>query len=208
MLYITSLHAESPRNLPHYSASKGGETMIMKELARARAALHPRQRDRAGCDSRRGFKADVSALIPAIAMRRMGAPEDMANMAVALVSERFSAYVTGTTVAVDGGLALYNWIPTAAQNCVGYPVVGQTALSFAQAVSSNRYSVGTNNVPTLTGCYELQRQRPLIPDSTARHPDYDFISFTPLACDPIAAGVSKVYALRSNIHAASGDAVK
>ncbi|MEO6022261.1 MAG: hypothetical protein ABIP64_03940 [Burkholderiales bacterium] len=42
-----------------------------------------------------------------------GAQEDMANMAVALVSERFSAYVTGTTVAVDGGLALYNWIAAA-----------------------------------------------------------------------------------------------
>jgi hypothetical protein len=31
-------------------------------------------------------------------------------MALALLSERFSAYVTGTTVVVDGGLALHNWI--------------------------------------------------------------------------------------------------
>ena len=35
MLFITSLHAESPRNLPHYSASKAGQTMVVKELARA-----------------------------------------------------------------------------------------------------------------------------------------------------------------------------
>jgi NAD(P)-dependent dehydrogenase (short-subunit alcohol dehydrogenase family) len=35
MLFVTSLHAESPRNLPHYSASKAGQTMLMKELARA-----------------------------------------------------------------------------------------------------------------------------------------------------------------------------
>jgi len=35
MLFVTSLHAHSPRNLPHYSASKAGQTMVMKELARA-----------------------------------------------------------------------------------------------------------------------------------------------------------------------------
>jgi NAD(P)-dependent dehydrogenase (short-subunit alcohol dehydrogenase family) len=35
MLVITSLHAWSPRNLPHYSASKAGQTMLVKELARA-----------------------------------------------------------------------------------------------------------------------------------------------------------------------------
>jgi len=51
MLYITSLHAESPRNIPHYSASKAGQTMVMKELARALAphgirvnAIAPRRR--------------------------------------------------------------------------------------------------------------------------------------------------------------------
>jgi NAD(P)-dependent dehydrogenase (short-subunit alcohol dehydrogenase family) len=35
MLYVTSLHAHTPRNLPHYSAAKAGTTMIVKELARA-----------------------------------------------------------------------------------------------------------------------------------------------------------------------------
>ena len=35
MLFVTSLHAASPRNLPHYSASKAGQTMVMKEPARA-----------------------------------------------------------------------------------------------------------------------------------------------------------------------------
>src|SRR5262245_46385373 len=35
ILVTTSLHAESPRNLPHYSASKAGQTMLVKELARA-----------------------------------------------------------------------------------------------------------------------------------------------------------------------------
>ena len=31
MLFITSLHAHTPRNLPHYSATKAGQTMIVKE---------------------------------------------------------------------------------------------------------------------------------------------------------------------------------
>ena len=35
MLFVTSLHADSPRNLPHYSASKAGQTMVVKELAKA-----------------------------------------------------------------------------------------------------------------------------------------------------------------------------
>ena len=35
MLFITSLHAYTPRNLPHYSATKAGQTMLVKELARA-----------------------------------------------------------------------------------------------------------------------------------------------------------------------------
>jgi hypothetical protein len=38
-------------------------------------------------------------------------PDDVADMAVALLCDRFSRYVTGATVAVDGGLSLYNWIP-------------------------------------------------------------------------------------------------
>src|SRR6185295_14785665 len=31
ILLISSLHAESPRNLPHYSAAKAGQTMLVKE---------------------------------------------------------------------------------------------------------------------------------------------------------------------------------
>jgi len=58
-----------------------------------------------------GFAADVVALERMIPLGRTGTPEDIAAMAVALLSERFGRYVTGTTVAVDGGLALYNWIP-------------------------------------------------------------------------------------------------
>ncbi len=50
----------------------------------------------------------MAKLVP---MGRLGTPEDIAGMALALLSERFARYVTGTTVVVDGGLSLHNWIP-------------------------------------------------------------------------------------------------
>jgi hypothetical protein len=34
----------------------------------------------------------------------------VAGMAVAVLSERFGAYVTGASIVVDGGIGLYNWI--------------------------------------------------------------------------------------------------
>jgi NAD(P)-dependent dehydrogenase (short-subunit alcohol dehydrogenase family) len=114
MLFVTSLHAYSPRNLPHYSATKAGQTMVVKELARTLGrdgirvnAIAP------GAIPGGGFDADVSALEKMIPLGRTGTPEDVAAMAVALLCDRFSRYVTGTTVAVDGGIALYNWIPAA-----------------------------------------------------------------------------------------------
>jgi NAD(P)-dependent dehydrogenase (short-subunit alcohol dehydrogenase family) len=114
MLYITSLHAYSPRNLPHYSATKAGQTMLVRELARALGGDGIRVNAIApGAILGGGFKADVKSLEAMIPLGRTGTPEDIAGMAVALLSDRFSRYVTGTTVAVDGGLALYNWIPRA-----------------------------------------------------------------------------------------------
>ena len=112
MLYVTSLHAYSPRNLPHYSATKAGQTMLVKELARALGADGIRVNAIApGAVPGGGFAADVASLEKMIPLGRTGTPEDIAGMAVALLCDRFSRYVTGTTVAVDGGLALYNWIP-------------------------------------------------------------------------------------------------
>jgi NAD(P)-dependent dehydrogenase (short-subunit alcohol dehydrogenase family) len=114
MIFMTSLHAYTPRNLPHYSASKAGQTMVMKELARALGPHGIRVNAIApGAIPGGGFAADVAALEKTIPMGRTGTPEDIAGMAVALLCDRFSGYVTGTTVAVDGGIALHNWITPA-----------------------------------------------------------------------------------------------
>ncbi len=110
MLLVTSVHAESPRNLPHYSAAKAGETMLMKELARGLGPHGIRVNAIApGAIPGGGFQAppDMAEKIP---LRRFGTPADVAAMAVAVLSERFGAYVTGTSIVVDGGMGLYNWI--------------------------------------------------------------------------------------------------
>jgi 3-oxoacyl-[acyl-carrier protein] reductase len=112
MLFITSLHAEAPRNIPHYAASKAGQTMVVKELARALGPAGIRVNALApGAVPGGGFNAAAFSFDGKIPLGRLGRPEDMADMALALLSDRFSGYVTGTTVAVDGGIALYNWIP-------------------------------------------------------------------------------------------------
>lgn len=111
ILIITSLHSYSPRNLPHYSAAKAGQVMVVKELARLYGPAGIRVNGIApGAIPGGGFKADVATLTKRIAMGRTGTPEDIAGMALALLSNRFSAYVTGEIVAVDGGIALYNWL--------------------------------------------------------------------------------------------------
>ncbi len=116
ILFITSVHADTPRNLPHYSATKAGQTMVVKELARALGADGIRVNAIApGAIPGGGFDASIASFANMIPLGRAGTPEDIADMAVALLCDRFSRYVTGATVVVDGGLSLYNWIPVRAE---------------------------------------------------------------------------------------------
>ena len=110
ILFMTSLHAGSPRNLPHYSAAKAGQTMVVRELARALGPHGIRVNAIAPGAIRGGGFAAPAAMVEKIPLRRFGTPADVAAMALAVLSERFGGYVTGTTVVVDGGMALYNWI--------------------------------------------------------------------------------------------------
>jgi NAD(P)-dependent dehydrogenase (short-subunit alcohol dehydrogenase family) len=110
ILFITSLHAETPRNLPHYSAAKAGTTMVMKELARLLGPKGIRVNALApGAVAGGGFVPDP-ALVSRIPLGRMAAADDIAAMAMAVLSDRFGGYVTGTTVVVDGGIGLQSWI--------------------------------------------------------------------------------------------------
>ena len=111
LLFITSLHAESPRNLPHYSAAKAGQTMVVRELARHFGPSGIRVNAIApGAIPGGGFNAAAYDFDGKIALGRLGTAADLAGPAVALLSDRFAGYVTGTTLVVDGGIDLFNWI--------------------------------------------------------------------------------------------------
>lgn len=111
MVYMTSLHSYAPRNLPHYSASKAGQVMVVRELARALGPDGIRVNGVApGAIPGGGFKADVSALEKKIPMGRTGTPEDIASATMTLLSDAHTAYVSGVILPVDGGIAQYNWI--------------------------------------------------------------------------------------------------
>jgi 3-oxoacyl-[acyl-carrier protein] reductase len=108
-LFLTSLHAGTPRNLPHYSSAKAALAMLVRELAKTWGrygirvnALVP------GAIAAGGFVADPS-LSKHIPLGRLGKAEDLAPMALAVLSNRVSAYVTGAAIVVDGGLSLTNW---------------------------------------------------------------------------------------------------
>jgi 3-oxoacyl-[acyl-carrier protein] reductase len=108
-LLLTSLHAGTPRNLPHYSSAKAAMAMMVRELAKTLGrysirvnALVP------GAIAAGGFVADPS-LAKHIPLGRIGRAEDLAPMALAVLSDRISAYVTGAAIVVDGGLSLTNW---------------------------------------------------------------------------------------------------
>jgi 3-oxoacyl-[acyl-carrier protein] reductase len=108
-LMLTSLHADTPRNLPHYSTSKAALSMMVKELAKTLGrfgirvnALVP------GAIAAGGFVADP-ALARHIPLGRLGRSEDLAPMALTVLSNRAAAYVTGAAIVVDGGISLTNW---------------------------------------------------------------------------------------------------
>jgi NAD(P)-dependent dehydrogenase (short-subunit alcohol dehydrogenase family) len=111
LLFITSLHAETPRNLPHYSAAKAGQTMVVRELARHFGPAGIRVNAIApGAIPGGGFNAAAYDFSGKIALGRLGTAADLAGPALALLSDRFAGYVTGTTLVVDGGIDLFNWI--------------------------------------------------------------------------------------------------
>jgi len=112
ILFITSQHRFSPRNLPHYSASKAGQEMLVKELAKALGRHGIRVNGIApGAIPGGGFDAStMPAINQMVPLGRPGTPADIAGTALALLSPKYSAYITGEVISVDGGIQLHNWI--------------------------------------------------------------------------------------------------
>ena len=109
MLYLTSLHAATPRNLPHYSTVKAALAMLVKELAKTLGGYHIRVNALVpGAIAAGGFVADPK-LARHIPLGRLGNSDDLAPLALAVLSDRISGYVTGASIVIDGGISLTNW---------------------------------------------------------------------------------------------------
>ena len=114
IIFISSVHDIIPwAGHINYASSKGGILMLMKSLAlevaprRIRVnAISPGAIATDINDEVWGDKAKMKDLLKLIPYKRIGQPEDVAEVAVFLASTE-SDYITGTTIYVDGGMSLY-----------------------------------------------------------------------------------------------------
>lgn len=114
IICMSSVHQTIPWAFEvNYAASKGGVSLLMQSLAQELAPDHIRVNaiapgairtpiNRAAWETPHTM-AELLKLIP---YGRIGEPPDIANAALFLASD-LSDYMTGATVYVDGGMALY-----------------------------------------------------------------------------------------------------
>jgi NAD(P)-dependent dehydrogenase (short-subunit alcohol dehydrogenase family) len=117
ILFISSLHDRFVAREAHYSVSKAGVSMLVqamaKDLGRHRIrvnAISPGWIRTAEDTSTPEQVAKYARLRPRIPAGQAGVPADIARVALFLLSDAWSGYVTGQNIAVDGGLSLHNWL--------------------------------------------------------------------------------------------------
>ena len=114
LVFVTSVHQFIPwAGHANYAAAKGGVHMLMRTLAQECAARGVRVNAVAPGAIRTPINEDVwsdderrARLLELVPMGRLGEPGDVAAAVAWLLSDE-SAYVTGTTLLVDGGMSLY-----------------------------------------------------------------------------------------------------
>lgn len=113
IVFLTSVHDTQVRLNPHYSASKAAVTMLVRELALELATHGIRTNAIAPGWIRTEEHIEperAEALISRIPAGRPGHADDVAQIAVALLSDRLAGYVTGARIPIDGGLSLHTWL--------------------------------------------------------------------------------------------------
>lgn len=114
LVFVSSVHSFIPwAGHANYAAAKAGVDMLMRTIAQECAASGVRANAVAPGAIRTPINEDVWGdekklrhLLELIPAGRLGRPDDVAQAVGWLLSAR-SAYVTGTTLTVDGGMALY-----------------------------------------------------------------------------------------------------
>jgi glucose 1-dehydrogenase len=114
IINISSVHQIIPK--PHYlpyATSKAGIEMMTKtmtlELAQDNIRVNAVAPGAIATDMNEEFEEDkpeLNKVLRRIPLRRIGTPEEIANMVEFLASDKAS-YVTGSTFFVDGGMTLY-----------------------------------------------------------------------------------------------------
>jgi glucose 1-dehydrogenase len=112
---ISSIHEDVPfPGFTPYCAAKGGLRMLMRNAAIELAPYNIRVNNVAPGAIATPINADtlnhperVAMLKQIVPLMRMGKPEDVAEVALFLASDR-SSYVTGSTYYVDGGMVRYS----------------------------------------------------------------------------------------------------
>jgi NAD(P)-dependent dehydrogenase (short-subunit alcohol dehydrogenase family) len=117
ILFISSLHDRFVAREAHYSVSKAGVSMLVRAMAKELGkhqirvnAISPGWIRTAEDTTTPEQVAKYDRLRPRIPIGQAGVPADVARVALFLLSDAWSGYVTGQNVAVDGGLSLHNWL--------------------------------------------------------------------------------------------------
>jgi NAD(P)-dependent dehydrogenase (short-subunit alcohol dehydrogenase family) len=110
IVFISSLHDHRVRQFPHYSASKAGVDMLVRELAHELGPHGIRVNAVSPGWVPHDYEELGSRVTGRIALGRPGTPGDIASIVAVLLSDEVAGYVTGVNVPVDGGLDLYNWL--------------------------------------------------------------------------------------------------
>jgi NAD(P)-dependent dehydrogenase (short-subunit alcohol dehydrogenase family) len=117
ILYVSSLHDRFVAREAHYSVSKAGVSMLVQAMAKELGrhgirvnAISPGWIRTADDPTTPEQVAKYARLQPRIPAGQAGLPADVARVALFLLSDAWSGYVTGQNVVVDGGLSLHNWL--------------------------------------------------------------------------------------------------